>query len=274
MRILSTSTRNLSVQQERPKTEADPRDASDELDLVPAVADRIKAFEDLIQRASRSESKKDCRAKSVRSHSCPAVNTLERFHLNENVVTGMPPSLGPRLTGANYPYYQQQQPSKQQNDVSRQKRPNHHRPLDTSNGSNLSLFSGSTSSGYTSTTPPSPEPDLASRYHLTSLSHVSPLLDDDEEEKQIELEMFSNHRSSRFFSATSTTEDEVEVDEDDDMDDTDDMDDIHWSELESEIDDIETQVVFRSAISDEVSAQLFPFRPTPKIRFLLQVFNY
>jgi hypothetical protein len=131
------------------------------------------------------------------------------------------------------------------------------------NGSHLSLFNcGSTtsSSGYTSTTPPSPEPELSpNRYiFLTAQPAISGRFnkegdDDDEDEeeeedKQIELEIFSRHpsnESDRLFSATSS-DDEVDVDEED-------IDDIRWSDLESEMDlDEVVDILIQSKTSNEV----------------------
>ncbi len=250
MRI-SASNWNLSQQQTLAVSAHDgnPLTSIRDLDLVPAVADRIKAFEDLIRRASRCDSIKDDRdrLKSARSQSCPARNTCERF----NVTKGS--------SGCTFQYGQTQPDTKRPE-------PSRRLPLlDSGNGSNLSLFSGgSSSSGYTSTTPPSPEPDLSSSrsyiLHQQSviLGRSSPPSaryggvddddeDEDEEEKRIELEIFSRHPSgsnSRLFSPTST-EDEVDVDEDE-------IDDIRWSDLESESELIDVHILIPSKTSHEV----------------------
>lgn len=247
MRI-SASNWNLSQQQTLAVSTQDGNPTSiRDLDLVPAVADRIKAFEDLIRRASRSDSiKDDNRIKSARSQSCPARNMSERF----NVTKGSG-------SGCTFQYGQTQPDAKRPEPCRRL-------PLDSGNGSNLSLFSGgSSSSGYTSTTPPSPEPDLSSSrsyiLHQQSVilgrssppsAHYGADDDDDdedrEEEKRIELEIFSRHPagSSRLFSPTST-EDEVDVDEDE-------IDDIRWSDLESESELVDVHILIPSKTSHEV----------------------
>lgn len=237
MRI-STSNPIIS-QQHRPyrtdnrRNEDDPR--VDPLDSAPAVADRIKAFEDLIRRASRCDATKedgdDGDKRKKRSQSCPARN-------------GVPDGRSFRTL--------QHQPAEG-------KQPHRAAAL-LDNGSNLSLFNcGSTtsSSGYTSTTPPSPEPELPSRRyiyltaHRVQVDHLAAHDDDkddvEEEDKQIELEIFARNPSSddRLFSATST-DDEVDVDEDD-------VDDIRWSDLESEMDlDQVVDVLIQSKTSNEV----------------------
>ena len=255
MRI-STSNWNLSSgRQQQPlavraQQHGDPASIVD-LDLVPAVADRIKAFEDLIRRASRSDSISDDaanRVKNARSQSCPARNMSDRF--DSSKVSS---------AGRAFQYGQSSQPETKRPEPSRRF------PPDSGNGSNLSLFSGgSSSSGYTSTTPPSPEPDMSSSRSYI-LHQQSALLsgrssppshyarvdddDDDEEEKRIELEIFARHpsgngRNSRLFSPTST-EDEVDVDEDE-------IDDIRWSDLESESELADIHILIPSKTSDEV----------------------
>lgn len=97
-------------------------------------------------------------------------------------------------------------------------------------GSNLSLSGGSTSSGYTSTTPPSPEVEVRSRF-MTLGANRSSLVDhdDDEEEKRIAREIFlpaqdhldqlSSNAGLLFSSASTDEEDEG----------------IRWSDLEAEM---------------------------------------
>ncbi len=220
----------------------------DPLDLAPAVADRIKAFEDLIRRSSRSDASANedddaSNKRKKRSQSCPARN-------------GMPNSADSRSLQT----FQQDQQIIPQKPLLRRTG-----LLDSGrNSSHSSLFTcGSSSSGYTSTTPPSPEPELsANRYiFLTAQPAISGCFDrddegddgqDDEEledeDKQIELEIFSCHpssQSSRLFSATSS-DDEADVDEED-------MDDIRWSDLESEMDlDEVVDILIQSKTSNEV----------------------
>jgi hypothetical protein len=232
----------------------------DPLDLAPAVADRIKAFEDLIRRSSRfdaaSANEDDENAgnnRKKRSQSCPARN-------------GMPNSVDSRSLQLTF------QPD-QQTTIP-------HKPLlrrtgllDHSSGRNssshLSLFTcGSSSSGYTSTTPPSPEPELSPNRYIFLMAQpaISGCFDKDDghddgqeeeledEDKQIELEIFSRHPSNasqagqmdrRLFSATSS-DDEADVDEED-------MDDIRWSDLESEMDlDQVVDILIQSKTSNEV----------------------
>ena len=216
----------------------------DPLDLVPAVADRIKAFEDLIRRSNRFETNHDDDENNIRkkrSQSCPARNGMS-IHSTDN-----------SSNRSLQTFHQGMHPQKQ---LLRRTG-----LLDNGNGRNgshLSLFNcGSTtsSSGYTSTTPPSPEPELSpNRYiFLTAQPAISGRFnkegdEEEEEDKQIELEIFSRHpsnESDRLFSATSS-DDEVDVDEED-------IDDIRWSDLESEMDlDEVVDILIQSKTSNEV----------------------
>lgn len=234
----------------------------DPLDLAPGVADRIKAFEDLIRRSSRFDAaanEDDENAgnnRKKRSQSCPARN-------------GMPNSVDSRSLQLTF------QPDQQTTIPHKPLLRRTGRLLDHSSGRNssshLSLFTcGSSSSGYTSTTPPSPEPELSpNRYiFLTAQPAISGCFDKDDghddgqeeeledEDKQIELEIFSRHPSNasqagqgqmdrRLFSATSS-DDEADVDEED-------MDDIRWSDLDSEMDlDQVVDILIQSKTSNEV----------------------
>ncbi|KAK4001932.1 hypothetical protein OUZ56_003796 [Daphnia magna] len=219
MRI-STSNPIIS-QQHRPyrtdnrRNEDDPR--VDPLDSAPAVADRIKAFEDLIRRASRCDATKE------------DGDDGDKRKKKESIVSGSQWSAGwPIVSDVAAPTSRRQ-----------------------------TAAPTTSSSGYTSTTPPSPEPELPSRRyiyltaHRVQVDHFAAHDDDkddvEEEDKQIELEIFARNPSSddRLFSATST-DDEVDVDEDD-------VDDIRWSDLESEMDlDQVVDVLIQSKTSNEV----------------------
>lgn len=228
------STSNLIRQQSQPfcvnirrnedKNRGTPIDS---MVAAPAVADRIKAFEDLIRRASRFDATtedEEGNKRKKRSQSCPARNGM--------------------MDSRSIQTFQHRPAEKGQP----------HRLDDRSNTSLFNCGSTTSSSGYTSTTPPSPEPEISSSRYIfltnqpVEMGHFSAHDKEvEEEDKQIELEIFARNPSSnsRLFSATST-DDEVDVDEVD-------IDDIRWSDLESEMDlDQVVDILIQSKTSNEV----------------------
>lgn len=166
------------------------------LDIVPGefnpgVADRIKVFEDLI-RASNGNGGLQSQpvVRQQRSRSCPARSGKAPSSPSVNKQIDSP-AAGQRL------------------------------------GSVLSLFSGcSTSSGYTSTSPPSPCDADDSKHGFTlspsrspPVSHRGGVRADEDEEKRNERDAFTCEAEGLLFSTASTDED----------------DDVRWSDLESEI---------------------------------------